>query len=726
MTSPSSSSKARPARGPARGADRTATTAALLALVSAVASVGLASLGAAQTSPAPDPLPPGVEAPDDREPERIEVPAEVVQGAMAEDACSVISAFPQEGLEGTPEELRAHCEAEQQRHFIRARELAEAIVARDPRSYVGHYVLGYVYHYGEANFPRALYHLRQARALFRSRHAEPPLPGQPWRWHASILRELVWAHADLEQYEEQLAVAARYNELYQPRLLAELAWPLMKLRRFEDARQAASLGEESGDPMQREIALNARCAIEFEAGDETRSYAACRAALDLRGANPDVQSAVDFTNFAEAARSVFRLEEAEEVGLEATRAQLSWYGNPYIELTELYVREARFAEALEMMRQVDPYRQRRPPHVRDADRNEARRTLSELFLVLGRGEDAVRVTTKAMLAPDRRGHNSRDPAQDLAIAALLDRAARRLRAEELAQDAVGSPWLEHAATLAQIAVLRAEAWSSGRQAARALADESRLVGTFQIGRARSAVTPPWLVGELVDVLGPGVVAAAVRRARAEDPRQDAPGYYDAFEAEAALAAGDPERALELARRAEQTLPRAELLLAARVSAITAAAARATGDRNRALAAYDAAMQVDPGVFVRMGMTLPVRIASSGGAVPAEVASLLAWSPRFDQEDSGLRLDVEGDAMRVRICFSAHGGPQSAGAQYACTETTRQSAEDDGTFAARAAAALHREAFAPRVDLSQTDANGLDGSNTVSRRPLESLFGVTGE
>ncbi|GAB4110850.1 MAG: hypothetical protein OHK0013_46800 [Sandaracinaceae bacterium] len=636
MTSPSSSSKARPARG----ADRTATTAALLALVSAVASVGLASLGAAQTSPAPDPLPPGVEAPDDREPERIEVPAEVVQGAMAEDACSVISAFPQEGLEGTPEELRAHCEAEQQRHFIRARELAEAIVARDPRSYVGHYVLGYVYHYGEANFPRALYHLRQARTLFRSRHAEPPLPGQPWRWHASILRELVWAHADLEQYEEQLAVAARYNELYQPRLLAELAWPLMKLRRFEDARQAASLGEESGDPMQREIALNARCAIEFEAGDETRSYAACRAALDLRGANPDVQSAVDFTNFAEAARSVFRLEEAEEVGLEATRAQLSWYGNPYIELTELYVREARFAEALEMMRQVDPYRQRRPPHVRDADRNEARRTLSELFLVLGRGEDAVRVTTKAMLAPDRRGHNSRDPAQDLAIAALLDRAARRLRAE--------------------------------------------------------------------------------------DPRQDAPGYYDAFEAEAALAAGDPERALELARRAEQTLPRAELLLAARVSAITAAAARATGDRNRALAAYDAAMQVDPGVFVRMGMTLPVRIASSGGAVPAEVASLLAWSPRFDQEDSGLRLDVEGDAMRVRICFSAHGGPQSAGAQYACTETTRQSAEDDGTFAARAAAALHREAFAPRVDLSQTDANGLDGSNTVSRRPLESLFGVTGE
>jgi tetratricopeptide (TPR) repeat protein len=698
----------------------------LLVLASFAASGVLVSLGAAQMGPAPEPLPPGVEAPEDREPEIVDVPPEVVRGAMADDACSVISAFPQEGLEGTPEELRAHCEAEQQRHFIRARELAEALLQRDPSSFVGHYVLGYVYHYGEANFPRALYHLRQARTLFRARHGEPPQPGQPWRWHANILRELVWTHADLEQYEEQLAIAARYNELYQPRLMAELAWPLMKLRRFEDARQAAALGEASGDPMQLEIALNARCAIEFEAGDETRSYQACRAALDLRGANPDTQSVVDFTNFAEAARSVFRLEEAEEVGLEATRAQLSWYGNPYIELTELYVREARFAEALEMMRQVDPYRRRRPPHVQDADRNEGRRTLSQLFLVLGRGQDAVRVTTKAMLSPDRRGHNSRDPAQDLAITALLDRAARRLRAEELAQSMVGTPWLEQAATLAQIVALRAEAWSSGRQAARALADESRLVGTFQIGRARSAVTPPWLVGELVDVLGPGIVAAAVRRARREDPREDAPAYYDAFEAEAALAAGDAERALELARRAEERLPRAELMLAARVSAIAAAAARATGDRNRALAAYDAAMQVDPGVFVRMGMTLPVRIASSGGALQARVASLLAWSPRFDQEDLGLRLDVDGDATRVRVCFSAHGGPQSAGAQYACAETTRETDESEDAFAARAAAELHRQAFAPRVDLSQTDANGLDGSNTVSRQPLESLFGVTDE
>lgn len=693
-------------------------TLLILAIASSLVSMVVVR---AQSDPHAPPLPPGVDAPDDRVPEAIEPQVEIAPGALAQDACSVIAGFPQEGLEGSPEELRAHCEAEQQRHFIRARELAEDILDHDPRSFAAHYVLGFVYHYGEANFPRSLYHLRQARQLFRERFAEPPQPGQPWRWHASILRELVWAHGDLEQYDEQLAVAARYNELYSPHLMAETAWPLMKLRRFDDARRAAQLGEASGDPIQREIALNARCAIEFEAGDETRSYAACREALDLRGANPDIQSAVDFTNFAEAARSVFRLEEAEEVGLQAAQAQLSWYGNPYIEITELYIREARFAEALAMMREVNPYRLRRPPHVQDADRNEARRTLSELFVVLGRGEDALRITTKAMLAPDRRAHNSRDPAQDLAISALLDRAARRLRAEEIDQITLGASTGERMLAWGEMASLRFEAWSSGRQAARALADESRLVGTFQVGRARSAVTPPWLVGDLVDVLGPGVVAAAVRRARREDPRELAPGYYDAFEAEAALRGGDAERAWELCQRASSTLPRAEALLLARVSVLCAESARALGRRDDALAAYDEAMQVDPGIFVRMGISLPTRISSRGGDVPAEAASLLAWSPRFDSDDLGFRVDVDGDASRLRICLSSHSG--TSGAQYACVETTREAAEDDDPFLARATAEFHRQAFAPRVDLTQTDANGLDGSNTVVRQPLDTMLGT---
>ncbi|MDQ3037917.1 MAG: hypothetical protein M3Y87_36315, partial [Myxococcota bacterium] len=356
-------------------------------------------------------------------------------------AIGAIERFVPPGMEAAPDELAAWHEAEAGRN-IKARELADGVLRRDPSSYVGHFILAFVYHYGEANAPRALFHVQQAYELYTRRWGEEPGPSAPWRWHTRILQELIWVHADLEHYEEQLAWMARFNRTYSPHLVAEMAWPLMKLRRFDDARQAARMAQSMGEPRQLEIALNAMCAIEFEAGNDQASYQACRAAMELHGADPRSQSAVDFTNFAEAARSVFRLDEAERVDQLATEAQTSWYGNPHVELAELYVREGRFVEALAALREVPRYRARRPPHVQDSDRNESRRALAEFFLVIGRAEDAIRITEHAVLSPDRRGHNSRDPAQDEAIAALLDRRARAMHAERLIVDALGAPMHE--------------------------------------------------------------------------------------------------------------------------------------------------------------------------------------------------------------------------------------------------------------------------------------------
>lgn len=600
-------------------------------------------------------------------------------------------------------------------HHIKARELAEAVLEERPDSFVGHFVLGFVHHYGEANFPRALYHLDRAMALYVQQHGERPEPPAPWRWHARILRELVWAHGDMEHYEQQLEYMARYSELYEPDFIAERAWPFMKMRRFDDAREAAELGRATGDERQVEVALNALCAIEFEAGDDEASYRACRAAMDLHGADPTQQGAVDFTNFAEAARAMFRLDEAERVDLLATEAQVSWYGNPWVELGELYVREGRYAEALQALREVPTYRERRPPHVRDADRNEARRALASFFLVIGRPDDALMHSEKALNAPDRRAHNSRDPQQDRAIAALLHRAGLRLRAERRSEENVGAPWYQRLWGWGESTVDRYRGWLSGRVAARNLADEERLVGTFLIGTHRSAVMPPWLIGELTEVLGAGVMREAIRRAREDDVREDAVAYYDAFEAEAALASGDSERARELADRAQAALNPAEAMLRARVLAILAQAARDEGDRSAASEAYGQAFQADPGVFRRMGLSVPVTYGLSGDATAEDVGDLIDDSGRFDDEGWGLRVATVGS----QYCLLDPGG-----AELACVSTAH---EGDGTldeddYAADRARAFLAAAFAPRVELSQTDANSLDGSNRVSRDPLETLFG----
>jgi tetratricopeptide (TPR) repeat protein len=490
----------------------------------------------------------------------------------------------------------------------------------------------------------------------------------------------------------------------------------MKMRRFDDARRVAQSALSLGTPWQTEVALNALCAVEFEAGDEQRSHAACRAALDLHGADPERQSAVDFTNFAESARSLFRLDEAEEVGLEATRAQVSWFGNPYVELAELYIREARFPETLDMLRHVHPYRLRRPPHVQDSDRNEARRALSEFFVVVGRGEEAVRITSKAVNMPDRRSHNSRDAAQDLAVAAILDRVARRIHADEIERAAMGGPFVDRMIAFGQSSLERWESWTSGRQAARALSDTRRLVGIFQIGRARSGILPPWLAGDLASILGPGVTIEAIRRARAEDPRAGASAYYDAFESEAALEAGDAARAYELARRAHDALTPAESLLRARMSAIAAEAAMREGRHTEALAAYDEAFQIDPGIWVRLDLAVPVRIVSRGGDVADTTRDLLASSARFDVADIGLSIDVEPSDVTGRACLTS-----STGAVLGCGEVRREADETSDEMAARLARALIDTAFAPRIDMSQTDAAGLDGSNVTAQGGLRTLL-----
>lgn len=619
------------------------------------------------------------------------------------------------------DEERAFAEA-QQGHHIKARELAEAIVRERPDSVVGHFVLGFVHHYGEANFARALYHHNRAMALLRAEDDDPdddlPVPRSQRVWHFRLLRELAFTHGDLENYREQLRYMQRFNELYDPDFVAEQAWPLMKLRRFDAARRAANRGRAIGDETQTMFALNALCAIEFEAGNDAASYEACEDAMMLNGGDPEYQSAVDYTNFAEAARGIFRLDEAERVDLLATRARISWYGSPWVELGELYVREGRFAEALDALRRVPEYRERRPPHVRDADRSESRRALAEFFLVIGRADDAVEHAERAVNAPDRRGHQSRDPAQDRAIAALLHRAALRLRAEQRAENSIGRPWWERLWSYGGQIDDRWRAWLSGRVAARNMADEELLVGTFMIGTHKSAVMQPWLAGELSEVLGAGVVMEAVRRARREDEREGSDAYYDAFEADAALSAGDTTRARELAARALAGLQPAEALLRARMLAVMAEAARRDGDTAAAIDAYGLAFQADPGIFRRYGWPVPVRYELSGGEISEDIADLIADSDRFATEDWGLVVRVGGDRARAQACLA-----DRSGSVLTCAEREATAAgEDADAFAARVARAFLEAAFAPRVALSQTDANGLDGSNRVSRDPLRTMFG----
>jgi tetratricopeptide (TPR) repeat protein len=624
------------------------------------------------------------------------------------------------GLEATPEELDAFWSVMSER-LIHARELATKILRKNPKSFVAHYVMGEVEHDAEANFPRAVFHLEKARELFEQKYTGAPGPQAPWRWHTRIMLSLAFAYGEIERHDKKLTLLARYNELYDPDRIAERAWPLMKQRKFTEARRAAEAGLGTEDPRQKEIALNSLCAIEFEAGNDDASYVACKRAMDnAKSLGVDLDPA-DLMNFAEASRSVFKLDEAERIDREATEATIAWYGNPWSELAELYIREGRFSEALGALREIPKYRAARPPHVRESDRNENRRALSAFFLLLGRPDDALRITSKAVVAPDRRGHNSRDPAQDRSVSALLDRAAHRLKAERTLERAVSEPWYARIAATVSALYEQVQGWASGRHAVRAVADGDRLPGSFQIGTARAAVMPPWVAGDLVHAAGPGVSRSAIRRARTQDKRQAARAYYDAFEGEAAWLAGDSGSAEKLLARASQTLPQAEALLRARVLVALAKVREDRGATTQALGDFERAMQIDPSVLRRLSVTVPVRIRGASDGMGEVFADMVERSPRFDVGDFGLEVHVRGDRAGGEACLVG-----ISGAQLACGRAEGRANESVEQIAKKLVADFHEKAFAARVDLSQADANSLDGSTLRgSEQDLNPLLEGTG-
>ena len=629
-------------------------------------------------------------------------------GAGSASADEMVPQLLLEGEEAEVEELGLWELVERER-YVKAREEAEKYLLEHPTSYVAHLALGMAQHYGEANFPKALFHETRALDLFEAAEGVQPTPSQPWRWHARILVGLTRAHGDLEHYDDQLGIMYRYNELYTPQLKAELAWPLMKKREFEKARLAAEEGLATGDPYQIERAKNALCAIEYEAGDDRKSYEVCAEAVEYGRTHFGSATAVDLGNYAEAARSVFRFDEAERLLMEASKGGLSWYGNPWLELADLYMRAGRFAEALSALREVPRHRATRPAHVRDSDRNEARRSLAAFLILMGRPDEALHITDKAAVLPDRRAHNSRDPEQDRSIIALLDRQARLMLAEMTLERATAEPLYSRLWANGKALRLRFEAWLSARQVARFLDDEARLVGTFALGTARSAVMPPWLLGELIGALGPGVARAAVTDMRVEDPREGAAAYYDSVLAEVSLAQHEYDEAIEHAERALRGLQPGDALLRERVRAVFA---KALSDPRQTTSFYEDVLGTDPGLFRRLGWALPIEVESSDAEIDRRLARAVLRSPRFERSSNGLRVQIDG----ARICLFGR-----SGAAWGCSEEGIEEDDTGESYAQRIVDSFHAEIFSPRVDLSRIDINSLDGSNRVTRNPLDMLL-----
>jgi tetratricopeptide (TPR) repeat protein len=637
--------------------------------------------------------------------------------------------------------------------LLTARRKVEALLVDEPDSIVGHYVFAQILRRAEGNLPKAMKQMGKARELYEQRHQPSPsnLAETPWLLHREILYAAQQIAGELERHDYQLSLLDYHDSLYDPRLTAEHAWPLMQLGRYDEARKFAEKAADDPDSFQRSLGRNALCAIEGEARTRTKRFEAClsayddaadRAKTDDPFARPDAITSVTVHayNAAQAALSVLRPDEAERLAKAgATRVEFT-PANPWRFLVRLYTDQGRMDEAVQALREMQAWRRKQPPHLRSQVRAETDVAFATVLLVAGETKTGMTVIDRAIQNPDRRGLTSSSQEQALGAHALLRRALRQTHAEIEAERAVWSGTAEAARIRLAAAERSVQDWADAERIRGVLNDDERLVASFRMYVAGGLEpVPSWLLGELVPILGAGVSSVVLDMVRALDEDIDAKAlapYYVALEAEIALHRGDETEALQKAEAALETLPEFEVLLRARVAAIAGEAAWAAGKRDAALGFWATAMHGDAGVIRRRGLTLPATLDNrASGPVAARLAELLGGSPRFDlgRGAGGFTITITGEGRTLAVCLREPDGgelgcastpaepsPSGSPAPSASRPVTppaglpgTETELDDDDYAALTAEAFHARAFAMPVGLSNVDLGSLDGTATIS-------------
>ena len=615
------------------------------------------------------------------------------------------------------------CLMQRSRH-VGVRRLASEALAKSPDSLRAHFLMGVAQHLGEGNLPKSLYHLNRAEDLFIARWGESPpanSPGPRTAYRRTLL-ELVYVHGEMDHHAEKIryvdALAERLGVDYSPLK----AWPLLKLKRFEEARAVAqdAILQFDGDASYwQSVALTALCAIESEMRHRELAYEACMAAA-APVMRSTTQGGVAMSNAAAASIEVFRLDEAERLYIEATKRPVEGTINPWGRLTHLYLRQGRFAEAVSALRQMHRYRLRRPAYFDQQDAADAELTGASLLLVAGKTEDAMRLTSRTVARPDRQGTSSAASEQNEAGNLLMDRAARLDVARRLEEEASWSKWWPALKLWAEATQLRLQAWTRGRRAATILSTEERLVSSLRPECPGSVELPSWLDPEVVRVVGAGVALAGIDTARAQEtlPEALAEPIFAMLSAEAYEMRGDHAEALAAATEALDGLLPTEVLMKARAHLLAASSARALGRTGDAMVHLESVLMSDPGLVRRLGMTLPVRVQlADDDPATAEAARLLEGSPLLDHVDWGFVLVLGKDHVML-----AH----PDGSELLVARVVSGKAHEVDAVARRIAKSAHSELLVPKVDITQADVRSLDGGMTGGGRASERVKSILDE
>jgi tetratricopeptide (TPR) repeat protein len=608
----------------------------------------------------------------------------------------------------------------QEGHPIKAREIAQAILARNPDSFVGLYVMGIVYGEFDGSLPRAYFYLHRAKAILE-RHWGSRIPASgPWLWHNKVLWGLIAITGEMDYREEQLELLQLHDKLYQPEATASYGWPLMKLGRMEEGRRKMAEALQSKDISSRLNALNTLGAMENESDQPERAYDIFQRLLEENRKAQTPINAAFLRNAGSAALNLQKYEEGERLLLEATRCfEAGTFSNPWKELAKLYLAQGRFPEGLSAVREMQKWSHGNLPSLEQQSWAERQTITAALIDECGYNGEALSLMRRVMNHPDRRGGTSIHTDQSEAGNLVFHRHLLKVHRERLSEQMSWCPFQDWIANWWQHLADTVEIWASGRRAAALTVRNGRLAGSVRFYAPDTIDVIDSVRPELNEILGSGVVAAEAGRILG------ASGAKFAREKPLLLLMlGESELDRGLSGKAAGTLqlcissmPKPEVLLHARAEALLGKARENLGDMESALRHYQQAMQKEPGVIRSLGFALPVRILPDGSAGAAAAAAMLAKSPRFHAERQGFTIRLSGQGSSIS------GSLLSPDEAVLC-QASVASLKDPKTNARLFCEEFHRRAFAVRLDLAQSDIASIEGSNLTGeavRSQIMDLF-----
>ena len=575
--------------------------------------------------------------------------------------------------------------------YIKARDQAETILARTPGSFIAAWGMALVHHNEEGNHARALYFIRRAEDVFARAFPDEI------EWKRKLLLEEYDILFEMNRNADALAVIDRYDAAFGPNRAELRIWPLFKLGRVDEARAIATRLAASDDWGERARGFNGMLSLEYEAHDREASY---RWAVDGIRATQE-RDCVIMRNAAGSAYTRFRLAESEDYALRAHKAEVRDCPHAgYDQLAGLYIVEGEFQKALSALQSLR--KERLEKRVRPHFALTRRMILADILFALGKVDDAERMAGELYGLPERTGLISSS-----ATAERLGRTFRyfvALDARLVAERERASYRAMFAGVSADLVRLLYTHWELRRELIQLSADSEALVSLVRPNLGDLNDITPWRVAALVDVVGVGVMRAAVARARALDAKfPEAAAYLDAIAGEVAFRAGDLADADRLAAGALAHLPLEEAMLRWRTQAWQADALRRLGRMSAARPLYQQVMQKLPSALRFLDLRLPAAIEGDGSALAAAAAARLARSTRF-RLDAAAPFKVRASDRDgvVEICLT-----DDKGFQFACATGEKRPDREDALRSALDA--FHAAAFSPKVSLNSSDINSLDGS-----------------